>query len=75
MVRSVAISERPVAVTLTPSGPAVHILRALELSPRGAVRLAMPFVVAMFRVAGSHASPVVHAKEVAAVIEEAALGE
>jgi uncharacterized protein YndB with AHSA1/START domain len=36
--------------TLTPNGPSVHLLRALKLSPRGPVRLAMPFVVAMFRV-------------------------
>jgi uncharacterized protein YndB with AHSA1/START domain len=36
--------------TLTPSGPSVHLLRALELSPRGPVRLATPFVVAMFRI-------------------------
>jgi hypothetical protein len=36
--------------TLTPSGSFVHLLRTLELSPRGPVRLAMPPVVAMFRV-------------------------
>jgi hypothetical protein len=36
--------------TLTPSGSFVHLLRSLELSPRGPVRLAMPFVVPMFRV-------------------------
>ena len=36
--------------TLTPRGPSVHLLRALELSPWGPVRFAMPFVVAMFRV-------------------------
>jgi uncharacterized protein YndB with AHSA1/START domain len=35
--------------TLTPNGPSVHLLRALELSPRGPVRLGMRFVVAMFR--------------------------
>lgn len=36
--------------TLTPVGPHVHLLRALELSPQGPVRLAAPFVVRMFRV-------------------------
>jgi uncharacterized protein YndB with AHSA1/START domain len=36
--------------TLTPRGASVHLLRALELSPRGAIRLAMPLVVRMFRV-------------------------
>ena len=36
--------------TLTPNGPSVHVLRALELSPRGPVRLAMPLVVRTFRV-------------------------
>jgi uncharacterized protein YndB with AHSA1/START domain len=36
--------------TLTPRGAFVHLVRALELSPRGPIRLAMPFVVRMFRV-------------------------
>ncbi len=36
--------------TLTPKGSSVHLLRALQLSPRGPVRLGMPFVVRMFRV-------------------------
>jgi uncharacterized protein YndB with AHSA1/START domain len=36
--------------TLTPHEASVHLLRALELSPRGAIRLAMPLVVRMFRV-------------------------
>jgi uncharacterized protein YndB with AHSA1/START domain len=36
--------------TLTPNGPSVRLLRELKLSPRGPVRLAMPFVVRMFRV-------------------------
>jgi uncharacterized protein YndB with AHSA1/START domain len=35
--------------TLTPNGASVHLLRALELSPRGPVRWAMPFLVGMFR--------------------------
>jgi uncharacterized protein YndB with AHSA1/START domain len=35
--------------TLTPDGASVHLLRALELSPQGPVRLIMPFVVRMFR--------------------------
>jgi len=36
--------------TLTPKGSSLHLLRALELSPRGLVRLGMPFVVKMFRI-------------------------
>ncbi len=35
--------------TLTPNGPSVHLLRELELSPQGPIRLAMPLVVPMFR--------------------------
>ena len=35
---------------LTPKGSSVHLLRSLQLSPRGPVRLGMPFVVRMFRV-------------------------
>jgi hypothetical protein len=36
--------------TLTPGRTSTHLLRALELSPRGPVKMAMPFVVGMFRV-------------------------
>jgi hypothetical protein len=35
--------------TLTPRGGSVHLLRTLELSPRGPVRLMMPLLVGMFR--------------------------
>ena len=35
--------------TLTPRGPCVHLSRELQLSPRGPIRLGMPFVVKMFR--------------------------
>jgi hypothetical protein len=35
---------------LMASGLFVHLLRELELSPRGPIRLAMPFVLRMFRV-------------------------
>jgi uncharacterized protein YndB with AHSA1/START domain len=36
--------------TLTPNGASVHLLRELELTPRGPIRLAMPFVKGMFHV-------------------------
>jgi uncharacterized protein YndB with AHSA1/START domain len=35
--------------TLTPHGPFVQLLRALELTSRGPIGLVMPFVVRMFR--------------------------
>jgi len=35
--------------TLTPGVDSVHVLRLLELSPRGPITLAMPVVVRMFR--------------------------
>jgi uncharacterized protein YndB with AHSA1/START domain len=35
--------------TLTPRGGSVHLRRELELSPRGPIRFAMPFVLKMFR--------------------------
>jgi hypothetical protein len=36
--------------TLTSRGSSLHLLHALELSPRRLVRLGMPFVVKMFRI-------------------------
>lgn len=35
--------------TLTPEGESVHLLRLLQLSPRGLVRFVMPLVVRAFR--------------------------
>jgi uncharacterized protein YndB with AHSA1/START domain len=34
---------------LTPNGASVHLSRELELTPRGPIRLVMPFVKRMFR--------------------------
>ena len=34
---------------LTPEGDHVHVLRSLELSPEGPIRLAMPLVISSFR--------------------------
>ena len=35
--------------TLTPDGASVHLLRTIELSPQGPVKLLMPLLVGMFR--------------------------
>jgi uncharacterized protein YndB with AHSA1/START domain len=35
--------------TLTPRDHGVHVLRRLELTPRGPIRLATPFVISAFR--------------------------
>jgi len=47
--RALGVIGIKLAHTLTPDGPYLHLLRALEITPRGPVRLVMPLLVGMFR--------------------------
>ncbi len=47
--RAMGVIEIRLFHTLTPKSGSVHLLRRLELSPRGPVRLVMPLVVRLFR--------------------------